>query len=210
METEVKKRFPTNPKMDTTTFLNSKRLNGELYAYLQSKSKPTKDGLTVVLKKDLPKQSDICKVLGIKSVTTYKTYLDYLIDQGYVIWDKDNRRYILPPQEDIYFLVPLQTIQHILDAFSPNAIKIYLYLGQRNKYKPGQYVFTIAELAEHIGVSLTNHTTAYQMINHCLDVLVDSRLIRYTEFFDGAVPKKRLVEFNLQYQRPKIEKESKK
>jgi hypothetical protein len=30
---EDKKRFPANTTLDTTTFLNDKKVNGELYAY---------------------------------------------------------------------------------------------------------------------------------------------------------------------------------
>lgn len=33
-----KKRFPADTKLDILTFLNDKKVNGELYAYLQSLS----------------------------------------------------------------------------------------------------------------------------------------------------------------------------
>ena len=58
----VEKRFPATVTVDedVTTFLHDKKINAELYAYLQSKSYPDEDKRTVVLKSNLDKQDDIC------------------------------------------------------------------------------------------------------------------------------------------------------
>ena len=111
------KRFPANVDMNILTFLNNKKINGELYAYLQSLSeydvinKQYNIYKTYVLKKWLPIQSKMCQMLGIKSPKTLKTHLNYLIEQGYIIEEED--RYILPEMENIYFLIPLHTLRYI-------------------------------------------------------------------------------------------------
>ena len=61
MEKEEKKRIPADTTLETLTFLNDKKINGELYAYLQELSeyividKENNKFLTYVLKKNLPK-----------------------------------------------------------------------------------------------------------------------------------------------------------
>lgn len=78
MET-IKKRFPADITLDITTFLNDKKVDGELYALLQSFSRHNNYD-TYVLKKDLPKQAIICESIGIKSPKTLRVHLKYLID----------------------------------------------------------------------------------------------------------------------------------
>jgi hypothetical protein len=50
----IEKRFPANTTLQDATFLNDKKINAELYAYLQSISRPDGNGNTYVLKKDMP------------------------------------------------------------------------------------------------------------------------------------------------------------
>lgn len=199
MEKIVKKRFPATTELNNLTFLNDKKVDGELYAYFQSLSK-YEDEKTYVLKKDLPKQIDICEVLGIKSPKTYRTHLLYLIEQGYIIEEED--KYILPRVEDIYFLIPLKTLQYLNDNCREHIIKIYIYLGQKYKFslvKGSQYEFTLEEIGEHIGLKIKNNSRAYSVINNALDLLVNSGLIDYISFFDGQVQKKRLTEFSFDF-----------
>ena len=101
------------------------------------------NGVTEVIKKDMPAQSKICEKIGVKSPKTYRAHLKYLIDAGYVIEEED--KYILPNVEDIYLLLPLNTLHFILDTITESVIKIYIYLGQRYKYK-NDYVFTQEEI----------------------------------------------------------------
>lgn len=199
MEKIVKKRFPATTELNNLTFLNDKKVDGELYAYFQSLSKYENEK-TYVLKKDLPKQIDICEILGIKSPKTYRTHLLYLIEQGYIIEEED--KYILPRVEDIYFLIPLKTLQYLNDNCREHIIKIYIYLGQKYKFglvKGSQYEFTLEEIGEHIGLKIKNNSRAYSVINNALDLLVNSGLIDYISFFDGQVQKKRLTEFSFDF-----------
>ena len=83
---EDRKRFPANTTLDTLTFLNDKKVNGELYAYLQGISdydlvdEEKKEYITYVSKKKMPNQPKICEILGIKSPKTLRSYLNYLIE----------------------------------------------------------------------------------------------------------------------------------
>lgn len=89
----IEKRFPADTALDVLTFLDDKKVDGELYACFQSLSiHDEKD--TYVLKKDLPTQIKICNAIGIKSPKTLRAHLKYLIDQKLVEEQED--RYILP------------------------------------------------------------------------------------------------------------------
>lgn len=50
----IQKRFPANTTLQESTFLNNKKINGELYALLISYSYPDAERRTVVKKGDLP------------------------------------------------------------------------------------------------------------------------------------------------------------
>lgn len=192
----IQKRFPADTDITKEiTFLKDSKIDAELYAFLQSISKP-EDGVTIVVKKDMPKQSDIISKIGIKSPKTYRAHLQYLIDKGYVE-DKENV-YVLPNIEDIYLLLPLTTIQFLLDTIKESVIKVYIYLGQRWKYKKG-YVFTQEEIAEHLGIKLAGNPRGRQMISNALDVLQNNGLITFEHFFDGKSPRHRLTDWSMTY-----------
>lgn len=160
-----------------------------------------RDKETYVSKTDLPTQTEICKKIGIKSPKTYRTHLKYLIDQGYII---DNEtEYYLPKKEDIYLLIPLETLQFLLDTLNEQVIKIYVYLGQRYKFKPN-YTFTLKEIAQHIGLKIEHNPRAYEIINNCLTCLKNNGLIDYAEFYQEKTPYKRLTSFSFTHKKGKI------
>lgn len=71
----MQKRFPADTDLTKEiTFLKDSKIDAELYAYLQSISRP-EDGVTVVIKKDMPKQTEIISKIGIKSPKTYRAHL---------------------------------------------------------------------------------------------------------------------------------------
>ena len=196
------KRFPANTTLDIPTFLNDKKVNGELYALLQEHSeylvidKHFNLYQTYVPKNKLPTQKDICKTLGIKSPKTLRQHLQYLIDQHYIIpGDEENKdvAYYLPELEDIYFLIPLNTLQYLNDNCREHVIKIYIYLGQKYKMALSmgkQYEFTLEELGTHIGIGIKNHARQYELVNNALELLFNSGLIQYVSFYDGRSQKK--------------------
>lgn len=192
---EINKRFPADTTLKYNTFLNNKKVNAELYALLMTYSFPDDQKRTVVIKKKLPSQATLCSQIGIKSPKTYRAHLQHLIDFGYIIDDKD--RYYLLQKEDIFFDIPLETVKYLNDTMREQVVKIYIYLGQRNKYKPKQYIFTIEEIAEHIGINLNGNSRNYEIINNALVCLKNNELIDYVEFYEGVHPRKRLTKFSL-------------
>lgn len=200
------KRFPANTTLNELTFLNDKKVNGELYALLQGLSqyeivnKQENKYLTYVQKDCIPKQSVMCDILGIKSPKTLRSHLIYLIEQGYIEDVKD--RYILPEMENIYFLIPLKTLKYLNDNCKEHVIKIYVYLGQRYKWAietGSMYEFTLEELGNHTGIKVKNNSRGYEIINNALELLSNSGLIDYISFFDGQMQKKKLTKFSYEY-----------
>lgn len=189
MSKEIRKRFPATINLQETTFLNDKKANGELYAYLQSISFP-KDNQTIIDKKNMPLKKTICDKIGIKQVRTLNVHLNYLIEQGYII-DKITY-YILPNVEDVYSLIPLETIQFLNDTVQEHVFKIYIYLAQRYSYKKN-YEFTIAELAANIGLKLNNHSRPYKQINNVLEILRLCGLIDFKEVKTSNVETKKIL-----------------
>lgn len=194
MSKEIKKRFPADTSLEKDTFLNNKKINGELYGLLKVYSYPDKDKITKVDKNTLPTQTELCKKLKIKSPKTYRTHLSYLIEKGYV-QDKGDY-YLLPNKESIYFDIPLETNKFLSDCMTEQLIKIYLYLGQRWKYKPN-YSFTSEEIGEHIGISVVGHERQYDKIRNALLCLKNNGLIDYEEYYENQKPRKRLTSFSL-------------
>lgn len=198
------KRMPADTTLKQKTFLNDKKIDGELYAFLQSYSFPNKNKETIVNKEDLPTQNEICKSIGIKSRTTLRAHLNYLIEKGYVVERPD--KYILPNQEEIFFMIPLDTLKFLNDALKEQVVKIYLYLGQRWKYKQNNYIFTIEEIAQHIGIKLDGNSRNYEIINNALLCLCNNELLDYVEFYEGDKPRKKLTQFSLYVKNDKKKK----
>lgn len=71
-----------------------------------------------------------------------------------------------------------------------------MYLGQRWKYKQNDYIFTIEEIAMHVGINLNNNSRNYEMINNALVCLKNNGLIDYVEFYENEKPRKRLTNFS--------------
>ena len=184
-------------------FLSDKKINAELYAYLQGNSNyevVNGNRHTYVLKRTMPTQAKICDLLGIKSPKTYKTHLNYLIEKGYVIDNGD--RYSLPEIESIYLLIPLKTLQYLNDNCKEHVIKTYIYLGQRYKqalHRGGMYEFTLEEIGAFTGLKVKNSSRAYEIMNNALDLLCNSELINFVSFFDGQMQKKKLTSFSFEY-----------
>lgn len=196
-----KKRFPADTKLDILTFLNDKKVDGELYAFLQSFSQHDSK-ITYVDKKELPTQAKICDIIGIKSPKTLRTHLDYLEEVGLIINDKEKNIYILPEQEDIYFLMPLNTLQYLTDNCREHVIKIYIYLGQRWKWaqeRKTPYNFTYKEIGEHIGLNKMKENLMNRQIKNALIFLINSEMIDFEEFYNGKIPYKRLTKFSFEF-----------
>lgn len=193
----VKKRFPADTDLaKDITFLKDKKLDGDLYNLLQLYSYPV-DGETTVMKTSFLTQEQIAEKLSNgSSVRTVRNHLKYLIEKGYVIEQKD--RYILPRIENVYIMIDKSASQFIFDSMKPHILKMYIYLGQRYKYKDG-YVFTQEEVAKHLGINLTGNADARSKIKNGLLLLRNCGLVTFAQFYDGKVPKYRLLHWSSEY-----------
>lgn len=191
---QIQKRFPANVTLTELTFLNDPKVDAELYAYLQSMSYPDPDTKeTKVRKKDLPSQETIAKEVLNCSRNTVGTHLKYLKENGYIT---DTKEYlILNPKEEIFFQIPLDLLQFFINTVKQPVIKTYIYLGQRYKYKPKEYVFTMKEIAEHLGL---NYRKNYSHIKDYLEILSGLNLIKIAVFYDKNLPYMRLTDFKIE------------
>lgn len=214
---KIEKHFPADVSTEYKTFLNDNKIDGFLYAYLQTFSYPQKIGQTEdgkqihetrVAKKSLPKQSEICKKIKVKSPKTYRSHLNYLIQEGYVI-DHDDY-YILPWIGHIFFSIPLDTLFYFRDILKEDVIKVFIYLGQRYKWKQttGElYSFTRTEIAQHLG--LCPNTDNLDFVDRVLTALCNEGFIDYVGYWDGKTKKLRLTKFSLNYRKKIVKYEGK-
>ena len=193
----IQKRFPADTTLKETTFLNDKKIDAELYALLQSYSE-SEDGVTFVNRWDLPKQTDICEILGIKSAKTYRAHLNYLIESGYVV--DEESRYVLPRMEEIYLLLPLATIQFMKDVFKDQVIKTYIYLGQKWRNDSNRE-FTYNEIGSHVGIKLSGNARGYEQIRNILIALSNCGLISVSKeyFVDKGQSRHRLLNWTTEF-----------
>lgn len=162
----IEKHFPGDTSLEHKTFLNDKKVDAELYAYLQAMSYPI-DGETMVKKTDLPSQTEIGQqFLNKKCRNTVGSHLKYLIDNGYITNTSDY--YIINKIDDNFFKIPLDLLQYLIYAVKENVLKTYIYLGQRWKWKGSNFVFTNKDIAEHVGIDYNNNSKAVRIY---LDVL---------------------------------------
>ena len=196
------KHFPADPTIynDKLTFLTDRKVDAGLYALLMQYSYGGEKGMseTRVYKSSLPTQIEICKKLGIKSRTTLRTHLQYLIDNQYVI-DKGEYYVLDGHKENIFFQIDVDTIQFLNDTVKGSVWKAYIYLGQRWNWKKSAFIFDLEDLASHIGKKINNNDKVYAELNNILLCLENNGLIKVASFYDGKSPKKRLLEFNFHH-----------
>lgn len=207
----IHKRFPADTSLkneDVVTFLSDKRINGEMYAYFQKISQVDDNKNTYFLKKDLGKQIELAKKFNCGTTRTYRNHFNYLIEKEYLIPDeKDKNKYYLPKKENIYLLIPLETVEFLTNNCKEHVIKIYIYLGQRFKYSQEvlkrPYTFTLKELGEHIGITVENNVKNATKVRNVLELLENVGLISYEHIYDGIVPKHQLNEYSFLYKSKK-------
>lgn len=197
---KYQKSFPAKTNLDKDekgelipTFLNNPKVNGELYAYLLSISIGEKGEARVYKKNMLSMTKITSDILHVKSRQTSYNHFKYLLDNKY-IEDKGDYYLINNKKEQIYFQIPQDLIVYFLDTLKEPVVKTYIYLGQRNNYKPNQYVFTIKEICEHLGLSTVQQRNR-NIVKNCLQALIDAGLIKITSFYEGNIPKMRLTYF---------------
>lgn len=129
-------------------------------------------------------------IAGVVGVTT-KTIGNHLnrlaekglIDEGIeVINGKDVKVYWFPTVKGRYEILEQDMVRYLLDTKSIHAIKIYIYLLNKYKWKRQKgekYIFTKEELITALGYSeKTCHSEYYAMINNIIKSFVIGELIK--------------------------------
>lgn len=125
---KVLKRFPADVSLDDTTFLTNKKINAELYAYLQSFSYPDPvTHETKVYKKSLPSKKDIAEQVFSISRNTLSNHMKALEEAGFIVDEGDC--YVLPSKEKIFFQINLNLLNFFINVVKEPVIKTYIYLG---------------------------------------------------------------------------------
>lgn len=214
----VEKRFPAQihrgrdiSRQDLNKlFLYNKQIDALLYAYLQDMSVPVQVGQeetgkkiyqTRVWKSELPTQQQICKRIRVGSRMTLRNRMKILLSLGYV--REQSQYYVLLNPENAFVHIPLQTLAFLIDACSSQAIKVYIYLGQGNKMKEKEgrkYDFTKDELIQAVKISKTGGGQ-YSRLDNILNCLINNGLIELKPFFDGKMPKIKLINFSFYYKK---------
>lgn len=187
---KIKKRFPANTTLDKPTFLNNSKISAELYAFFLVLS-VGENGETRVYKNKIPSTKIIAEEILRKSRSTYNNYINTLKKEGYL---EDRGEYwVLPKVEEMYFTMELDLLQHFIYSIKEEVLKVYIYLGQRYNYKPGDYVFTIKEICEHLGLGYERN---HKAISSHIDLLQNLGLIKIAHFYEGNKPMMRLTGFS--------------
>lgn len=187
---KIKKRFPANTTLDKPTFLNNSKISAELYAFFLVLS-VGENGETRVYKNKLPSTKIIAEEILRKSRSTYNNYINTLKKEGYL--EDKGEYWVLPKVEEMYFTMELDLLQHFIYSIKEEVLKVYIYLGQRYNYKPGDYIFTIKEICEHLGLGYERN---HKAISSHIDLLQNLGLITIAHFYEGNKPMMRLKGFS--------------
>ncbi|MBO3320264.1 hypothetical protein CYK62_11125 [Clostridium perfringens] len=184
----MEKRIPM------TKEFNKKSVNDWLYGYLQSISYVDENKKTFVYKEHV-NQSELVEKAPKndkgKSPSKSKISRDFnkLIALGFiketkVIGLNGNMvpAYELPyDKQELYKLIPLDTLIYLLDIGSKYLIKIYIYLLNKFqwKIKSGEYYnFSYKELIrECLGMKSTTNSRDYTIVRNCLDALIKLKML---------------------------------
>ena len=170
-------------------FMKVKTLNDLIYGKLQSLSYLNEDNERFVYAADF-NQEKIAAELNIP-IATFKRNFKALQTAGFAqkgkvkdLKGKQVSCYYLPYNVcEKYKLIPITTLDYLLQINTQNVIKVYLYLLSKYDWKQKSnehYFFTKGELIEAIGYSINTKgrdNSAYTMIDYILNDLTLKGLI---------------------------------
>lgn len=160
--------------------LSDKNISYEIYGKLQLDSEFKGKGESRMIKLNSKDKKSFMTEQDI-SDSTWKRKIAALEKKGLIKKIKTNE-YELPEYGKTFFLIPENTIKHLLTVATPDVIKVYAYLGYKNSassaYAKGKVLFTKAELVEVLGWSNSNRKVTHPKIDSILNFLLDSRLIQ--------------------------------
>jgi biotin operon repressor len=179
-------------------FMKDKMISDLLYSMLQSYSNWNKEENHRYIPKKIIKKSKWAKALGISRPTLDKR-IGKLLEKEYLI-DKEDY-YILPNKGEYYFLVPVETLNYLINTANHNVIKIYCHLGLLYKFYGDKAYYTQSKLLEVIGYDKTDKNN-HKTIKHILTSLKLNGLLVSTSENEGIITKERILAVNSTIRKP--------
>lgn len=179
-------------------FMKDKMISDLLYSMLQSYSNWNKEENHRYILKKIIKKSKWAKALGISRPTLDKR-IGKLLEKEYLI-DKEDY-YILPNKGEYYFLVPVETLNYLINTANHNVIKIYCHLGLLYKFYGDKAYYTQSKLLEVIGYDKTDKNN-HKTIKHILTSLKLNGLLVSTSENEGIITKERILAVNSTIRKP--------
>ena len=179
-------------------FMKDKMISDLLYSMLQSYSNWNKEENHRYIPKKIIKKSKWAKALGISRPTLDKR-IGKLLEKEYLI-DKEDY-YILPNKGEYYFLVPVETLNYLINTANHNVIKIYCHLGLLYKFYGNKAYYTQSKLLEVIGYDKTDKNN-HKTIKHILTSLKLNGLLVTTSESEGIITKERILAVNSTIRKP--------
>lgn len=179
-------------------FMKDKMISDLLYSMLQSYSNWNKEENHRYIPKKIIKKSKWAKALGISRPTLDKR-IGKLLEKEYLI-DKEDY-YILPNKGEYYFLVPVETLNYLINTANHNVIKIYCHLGLLYKFYGNKAYYTQSKLLEVIGYDKTDKNN-HKTIKHILTSLKLNGLLVTTSENEGIITKERILAVNSTIRKP--------
>lgn len=206
MSKDIKKRIPM------TKEFNKKSVNDWLYGYLQSISYVDNEGRTFVYKDDVNISSIFSNFPSSEfgeSPSRQKLSRDFNILKrvGFLKETKVQglqgnfvKAYELPyDKQQLYKLIPIDTLIYILSVGSQNLLKIYVYLLSKYQWKIANndyYRFTYKELIkECLGMKSVTNSRDYTIVRNCLDALIKFKLIELSLDYDRVGQNQQLTTY---------------
>ena len=208
-----KKRFSTDVSLDYTTFLNDKKISGEIYAYLLAKSivETQPDGTKRTLcPKEAVNKTQLAddKVFGDITRQTIGNRINKLAERGYITIDNKKGYYLNIPTQR-YKDIPIETLEYLITIFKAPVIRVYLFLGARQEWAQKEYHrnynFTKEDLIQHCGINI-HQRQEYKTVDMILTALNQAGLIstRRIEISDASNLKNN-YKFEITYWTDKVE-----
>lgn len=179
-------------------FMKDKMISDLLYSMLQSYSNWNKEENHRYIPKKIIKKSKWAKALGISRPTLDKR-IGKLLEKEYLI-DKEDY-YILPNKGEYYFLVPVETLNYLINTANHNVIKIYCHLGLLYKFYGNKAYYTQSKLLEVIGYDKTDKNN-HKTIKHILTSLKLNGLLVTVSENEGIITKERILAVNSTIRKP--------
>ena len=173
-------------------FISDKDYCDLLYAWLQCNSErlgPNEQGRYVPksevvfsrIEKDFT-DSEGNKVMNRKTISKY---FNWLLEQELVIYNEKERRYELKVLEaNCASLIEYKTLSTLMNVLKRHSISIYVYLYNRYYANKGEYVITIKQIKDMIGIA-TSTTSNNIIVSDTLNILKRLQLLDYAIVYEN-------------------------